>query len=298
LADEKDHKEAASRTASQALASGDLLSAAQLELTVGGLGAYESPLRGRAVTWAHQAIDSHRRATQEAVSSLNASTRVLTPPRPRPAAKKQDQLPWYKKAGRVLKHGAESVVDAGGYLMSHPDDSLRLGGDAAGVAAGYAMFLLGDAGEVGGFALDATGVGAVAGVPVNVASAGLIATGVTTAALSGAQFAKDARDTMNEARSSGDGGGSGGGPESRFEPKIEKQLEKRGWSQESVDETIQNPDKTVSTRDTRWRPDGTQRNDSATAYIDKDGNYVVRNDVDGTIVQISDKFNPNWKAPW
>lgn len=34
------------------------------------------------------------------------------------------------------------------------------------------------------------------------------------------------------------------------------------------------------------------------AYIDKDGNYVVRNDGDGSIVQISDKFDPNWRSPW
>ena len=36
-------------------------------------------------------------------------------------------------------------------------------------------------GEAGGVALDATAVGAVAGVPINVASAGLIVTGVGTA---------------------------------------------------------------------------------------------------------------------
>lgn len=37
---------------------------------------------------------------------------------------------------------------------------------------------------------------------------------------------------------------------------------------------------------------------AATAYINKDGSYVVRNNKTGDIVQISNRNNPNWKAPW
>lgn len=38
--------------------------------------------------------------------------------------------------------------------------------------------------------------------------------------------------------------------------------------------------------------------DPATAYIDAAGNYVVRNDVTGDIVQVSDRFDPNWISPF
>lgn len=81
-------------------------------------------------------------------------------------------------------------------------------------------------------------------------------------------------------------------------PKIQKQMGKRGWSQTDIDDTIKNPSRTVQTTDTRWNPDGTKNNDPATAYYDADGNYVIRNDRTGDIVQVSDKNDPNWKAPW
>jgi hypothetical protein len=37
--------------------------------------------------------------------------------------------------------------------------------------------------------------------------------------------------------------------------KIVKQMSKRGWTRESVEDTIMNPHRTARTRDTRWRPD-------------------------------------------
>lgn len=42
-------------------------------------------------------------------------------------------------------------------------------------------------------------------------------------------------------------------------------------------------------------PDGTKNDDPATMYFDKDGNYVVRNDRTGDIVQVSNKNDPTWK---
>ncbi|MHC8304902.1 colicin E5-related ribonuclease [Pseudomonas sp. PB3P13] len=39
-------------------------------------------------------------------------------------------------------------------------------------------------------------------------------------------------------------------------------------------------------------------NDPATGYVAKDGSYVVRNDRTGAIVQVSDKNDKNWVAPW
>jgi filamentous hemagglutinin len=84
----------------------------------------------------------------------------------------------------------------------------------------------------------------------------------------------------------------------KIAPKIGKQMGKRGWTPDLIDETIQNPARKVSTTDTRWKPDGTKMNDPATAYIDKNGNYVVRNNETGDIVQVSDRNDPNWKSPF
>ena len=84
----------------------------------------------------------------------------------------------------------------------------------------------------------------------------------------------------------------------KFEKKIEKQMGNRGWDKDSVNETISNPHKTVQTKDTRWNSDGTRRDESATAYIREDGHYVVRNDVDGTVVQISNRNKSDWQSPF
>ncbi|MCP5339423.1 MAG: hypothetical protein H7A14_07430 [Sinobacteraceae bacterium] len=79
---------------------------------------------------------------------------------------------------------------------------------------------------------------------------------------------------------------------------IEGQLAKRGWSRSSVDDAISNPTRTVATRDTRHLPGGGRNNDPATAYYSRDGGYVVRNDRTGDIVQVSNRNDPHWSAPW
>ena len=84
-----------------------------------------------------------------------------------------------------------------------------------------------------------------------------------------------------------------------FEKKIMKQLSKRGWNEQNVTDLVNNPHRTVKVRDNRWKNDGTgRRDDSATVFIDKNGSYVVRNDVDGSIVQVSNRNDPNWKNPF
>ena len=81
--------------------------------------------------------------------------------------------------------------------------------------------------------------------------------------------------------------------------KIGKQMKKRGWTEEAIQETLNNPVRTVKTRDRRWLPgaDG-PLDDPATAYYASDGSYVVRNDKTGAIIQISNKNDSNWVAPW
>ncbi|MDR6689047.1 hypothetical protein J2Y41_004651 [Arthrobacter sp. 1088] len=84
-----------------------------------------------------------------------------------------------------------------------------------------------------------------------------------------------------------------------IETKIGDQMSKRGWTNSSISQAINGPTRTVATRDTRFDPtQGGRRDDPATAYYAADGSYVVRNDINGTIVQVSDKFKPTWKAPW
>jgi hypothetical protein len=73
---------------------------------------------------------------------------------------------------------------------------------------------------------------------------------------------------------------------------------KRGWSRGAVDNAISNPSRIVTTRDTRHLPGGGRMDDPATAYYGKDGGYVVRNDRTGDIVQVSDRTDTNWRAPW
>ncbi|CAE6888834.1 hypothetical protein R69927_04694 [Paraburkholderia domus] len=83
-----------------------------------------------------------------------------------------------------------------------------------------------------------------------------------------------------------------------YENKIVGQMKKRGWTQEDVEATIAHPSRTVPTRDNRFIPNGNgaRRDDPATAYIRDDGHYVVRNDVDGKIVQVSDRYDTGWKS--
>ncbi|MFL9908171.1 colicin E5-related ribonuclease [Paraburkholderia sp. RL17-337-BIB-A] len=85
-----------------------------------------------------------------------------------------------------------------------------------------------------------------------------------------------------------------------YENKILDTMKGRGWTKEDIESTIANPYRTAPARDTRRNDDGgvTRRDDPATAYIREDGHYVVRNDVDGTIVQISKRSDPNWKSPF
>jgi len=84
-----------------------------------------------------------------------------------------------------------------------------------------------------------------------------------------------------------------------IEPKIADQMGKRGWTESSIQSAIDNPVKTVVTKDTRFDTvSGSRLNDPATGYIIEDGSYVVRNDRTGAIVQVSNKNDPEWVAPW
>ena len=80
--------------------------------------------------------------------------------------------------------------------------------------------------------------------------------------------------------------------------KIEGQMHARGWDHNSIQYTINNPYRNEPTTDTRHLQGGGQMNDPATAYIRKDEHYVVRNNINNDIVQISDRNNPEWNSPF
>jgi len=70
----------------------------------------------------------------------------------------------------------------------------------------------------------------------------------------------------------------------------ENQQIARGWSDADIDEVIDNhPGGTAPAIDRTPKP-----NQSATIYYRADGYYVIVNDVEGDIVQISDRKDAGW----
>ncbi|WP_108718364.1 putative T7SS-secreted protein [Miniimonas sp. S16] len=124
---------------------------------------------------------------------------------------------WLDKAGDALGDAAtwlgeraydvsaavvNSVASFGNAMIEHP-------GETAAFLGGIALMVLGGTGEVGGVALDATGVGALAGVPINIAAAGVIAAGATMTAAATTSLAQhagsDSRVEVMESRASESG---------------------------------------------------------------------------------------------
>lgn len=99
--------------------------------------------------------------------------------------------------GIQLYNVAADIVNAAasfGNAIQH--DPLRMGTDIATTAAGVASMVVGGGGEVAGAVLDATGVGAVVGVPAGVVSAGAITAGATAAGLGVTDMAKETQTHM------------------------------------------------------------------------------------------------------
>lgn len=69
--------------------------------------------------------------------------------------------------------------------------------------------------------------------------------------------------------------------------KLNRQMEQRGWSEKTVKDIA---DKPHTTRKSINRANGNE----ATVFYDKDGSYMIVDDVTKEVVQISDKFNKDW----
>lgn len=112
-----------------------------------------------------------------------------------------DAAAWtYNHTAVPLVNGAANVVEA---AAEHPEDLLEM-------AAGAGMIIVGTGGEFAGVALDATGVGAVAGVPINVAAAGLVASGAGAITHGASRVADHAAQQDNRLLNEVDGPTAGG----------------------------------------------------------------------------------------
>lgn len=111
----------------------------------------------------------------------------------------------YPKAMPKEPSGWDKFWDGVGNFFSHLwDHAGELSLEGASMLGGGLLMALGGGIEVGGVALDATGIGAVVGVPANVLGAGVIATGATTVGLGALAMMNTAGDAASE--SSSDGG--------------------------------------------------------------------------------------------
>lgn len=220
---------------------------------------YASPLRPRAVALARQAIDEFQLAARTAASALDAHARVLAPTPPQPAPPRHEAKPWFDSAlgwlgdrGADLADAGRSVLNFGGYAAAHPRQAAGLLGDVTGMAIGLLGVAAGSGGEAGGAVLDATGVGLPVGLPVNVASAGLIVTGIATTTASAAKATQDFGTMWAEANAESSGG-NGGEPSPESTVHGADRLASRGFTAEEV--TLTKTGRVL------------EQNDGATVYV-------------------------------
>lgn len=116
---------------------------------------------------------------------------------------------FFADTGSHLLNGAASVLNA---VVNHP-------GDAVMTAAGIGLTMISATGEGAGLVLDATGVGAIAGVPLNVVSAAGMVAGGSMAAAGAMNIAKNAAgDDHVSPMQTNQSATGGGAAEPPFEP--------------------------------------------------------------------------------
>jgi hypothetical protein len=181
-----------------------------------------------------QARDAVRRAGDSAAATLDEATQ-MAPAKPG----------FWSQVGGVLdvvgdglEHMGDDVLNG---LASVGNAAIHHPGDIAMMAAGLGLTVLSVGGEIGGVALDATGVGAVVGVPANVVSAAGIVTGASMMMAGAADLGSHATgDDAVSPASSGDDAppdvSNGPGPRSSSD---EGQIARRfGASRKAVDQAI------------------------------------------------------------
>ena len=76
--------------------------------------------------------------------------------------------------------------------------------------------------------------------------------------------------------------------------KISGQLDERDWTEDEIDDLVANTDPIGSSTDNTKDSEGNRKNDPASVYGSKNGDYVVVNDRTREVVQVSDKKDPDW----
>jgi hypothetical protein len=137
---------------------------------------------------------------------------------------------WLGEAGDFLHdvggHVVNGLASFGNAMVHHP-------GDVALAAAGIGLAAVSAGGEGVGLALDATGVGAVAGVPLNVVSAAGIAAGATMTMAAAGDLAANAAgdDHVSPVDTEGGGASEGAADSTANNPAGVKE----GWSSRTAD---------------------------------------------------------------
>ena len=156
----------------------------------------------------------------------------------------------------------------------------RVAGNLVSVAIGIHGANIGGA-ATGGLAV--SGAGSVA-VP---------ATGAFTVYMGGVAVSGAVHAGVNISMlvSGGGGGGSGSsvrfGSDAKSGQRLANQMSQRGWTEDTVRSTVNNPH---TTRSATNRATG----NSATAFFNRDGSHVIVDNTTREIVQVSNRFDLNW----
>jgi hypothetical protein len=198
--------------------------------------------RSAALTLCGQATEQASQATTHAVTALDGVATELVGPPARPARPVSHSGGGSFWSG--LLHGAEHLgEDAVNGMASLGSAMAHDPGGVFAMLGGIGLATVSSGGEVVGTVLDATGIGAVAGVPLNVASAAGIAGGLTLAGAGGTSIARDAlgQDRVTLMQSSSDGGATGGGAEPPVQVGSPREFDPQsleGLSSDQVRESI------------------------------------------------------------
>ncbi len=167
--------------------------------------------RSEALSLSAQATEQASQTTSQAVAAFDAAASELTGMSPKPARGGATGVPG--KAGHEsfwssFLHGAEHLgEDVVNATASVGNAMIHDPGGVFSVLGGIGLTTVSAGGEVLGVGLDATGVGAVAGVPLNALSTAGIASGATIAGAGAASIIRDAagpdRDTLMQSSGSG-----------------------------------------------------------------------------------------------
>lgn len=163
--------------------------------------------------------------------------RDLAPPKPSLWSQlTSDVGSFLSGAGQTLENAGAGIVND---VASVGNAALHDPGHVLEALGGAGLTVLSGGGEVGGFVLDATGIGAVVGVPANALSAagitaGVGLTGVGIAGILGDAMGPDRVDIMHT-ESSAD---SGGQPPRSYSSNVGKIARQIGYTPKQINDAI------------------------------------------------------------